>query len=312
MACNRHPSVPAMTTLTFVLDTNIPRELAHREPPWYANLLQLRALGHEIALHDLVAGELTDQMQKFAAAGKLGSGPGKVDFVAMCDRLDRIISKRTPLWPGRDEIIALYPHGPDGDAEVSRSFRRKSVAQYTALTNVLRAGRYVQTEMEVDGERYRIGDPERFKEAGKVLQASRDSWLSIMRRCLSMRNTPPASVPAGGQPVPTFNQFTEDQIAQVAFHVLKREMPQIPDIDRRLHLAYRYFAWYEYMVMHPHPKVHLDPEHEHRQNDGLDADLPFALFWPCVVLTADKKFLNKIAMVDSPQRPMIMHPDDLG
>jgi len=303
----------------FVLDTNIVRELAHGEPQWFRTLVQLRREGHHFALHDIVAGELTAQMLDLQSRGQLGHGKGQADFQTMCDRMSAFISPDLPLWPGRKDLLPLYPHGPTAQTVVGSRYRERARAQFLAFTNILRAGRFVRTVVTIQGEQWTFGSEKTLNTAPSALQTNRDAWLAFMRRCMAMR--PPKRsrhVAAIGMLAASATTqhaewlLTLPEITDASLHAMQLELSEIPDARSRLDLAIRYFAWYQFAVIRATNHGQINPETTGRRNDAIDAELPFALFYDCIVATEDGRFLTGIDQVASAQRDRVMHIDALA
>lgn len=289
----------------FVLDTDILRDLAHGEPPWFATLVRMRRAGHHFSIHDIVTAELTAQMLDLRARNALGTGPNQADFNAMCDRMNRFLDPDMPMWPGRNEMIPLYPDGPAADTTTARSYREKNRGQFLAFTNILRAGRFVRTEVTIAGERWTFGRDETLACAPDALQTNRNQWMKWMRSCEAMRRPPgsPRTV-AGVDRGPTVSEMME-----MALDNMARELHEIPDARARLDLATRYFVWYQHAVIREDNQI--NPGSRRRKNDGIDVDLPFALFYDCIVVTEDTRFLANLVEVESPQKVRIIHIDQI-
>ncbi|TVR12911.1 MAG: hypothetical protein EA401_08070 [Planctomycetota bacterium] len=281
-----------------VLDTNVIRDLAHGTPDWLENLATLAEAGLEISIHDLATLELTTGLLDHVATGKFGA---KVDYVGMWTKIEPVLSKRIPVWPGKNDWLNFYPNSPDSGHPTVRSRLVDLRHQFEALKSSLRAGRFLHTRYIKNKQVFTAGTEATFRSAVDLAKIEKEKWISLMDRA---KDSAVQARADGAEPL------SLEVLTEISLRQLEKEFPHIPDVRARLDLAMRHFAWYQYMVAKDPKAGPVNHRATSRENDGLDAYLPFALFWPCHILTSDKGALSRMQAVDSPQAMYFLHPSD--
>jgi hypothetical protein len=275
-----------------LLDTCAVRNFLHKNGPKLDHsALILRAWKYRISIADGAISELIEQL----TCSRLGFG----DWQRKIHELDSLLDPKWPIFVGGRELSAIA--GFQTDLNINH---RESQIYHQSFWKLLRDSSSLKVLL--DGICYRDATGKLVKlkpDAAHIkhtLDKDRKTWVDFIDDMRAAKIT-------GGTTLGTLQGITK--FLRSDFGAASTDPL---NLDRRLDAVIRLLAQFAHMALNQPSQSQYNPSATNRRGDLFDWSLLFALPLPALIVTSDKRFVNRLKATNADDARQVLLIEDFN